>query len=520
MTGQQLHTVCRHLRRLASAQSVGGLSDAQLVERFVGTRDEAAFEVLVWRHGAMVLGLCRRLLRQEQDAEDVFQATFLALVRKASNIGKRESVGSWLYKVAYRAALKARERANRRAAREGPLVETPAAATANDVIWRDIRPLLDAAVHGLPDKYRLPFVLCYLQGKTVSEAAEELGCSRGTVGTRLARARERLRRQLAHRGLTLATGTLMAALAQSHAKAGVPESLIATAVQAAKTGPAGAVSADVASLTEGVLRAMVLTKVKCVAAAVLAVATLVGGVSGFSYHMRAAEPPDGEQDLLVAQLAETPRAGDEARSDTLTIPGWGKSEDPVGDCKFTIARNKLTIQVPPKEHLLDAERGVMNAPRVLQEVEGDFIVQVKVSVDFPQGTKSTVEERTPFFGAGLLLLKDDKTYVRLESAHMISGGTDELSYLNWEIRKDGSWDRQGDASELPLSDKEVYLRLERRDGKVYCGVSTDGAKWNSLEPIEVELPKKVHVGIAACHDTNTGYAPEFSEFKLFRAVTR
>jgi regulation of enolase protein 1 (concanavalin A-like superfamily) len=226
--------------------------------------------------------------------------------------------------------------------------------------------------------------------------------------------------------------------------------------------------------------------------------------------MRAAEPPDGKQELLVAQLAETPRDRDDAKGEKLTIPGWGKSEDPVGDCKFTIARNKLTIQVPPNEHLLDAERGVMNAPRVLHEVEGDFIVQVKV----------TVEARTPFFGAGLLLLKDDKTYIRLESAHMISGGTDELSYLNWEIRKDGSWDRQGDASEMPLSDKEVYLRLERRDGKVYCGVSTDGARWSSLEPIEVELPKKVHVGIAACHDTNTGYAPEFSEFKLFRAVTR
>jgi len=520
MTGQQLHTVCRHLRRLASAQSVGGLSDAQLVERFVATGDEAAFEVLVWRHGAMVLGLCRRLLRHEQDAEDAFQATFLALVRKASNIGKRESVGSWLYKVAYRAALKARERANRRAAREGPLVETPAATTANDVIWRDIRPVLDAAVHGLPDKYRLPFVLCYLQGKTVSEAAEELGCSRGTVGTRLARARERLRRQLARRGLTLATGTLTAALAQSHAEAGVPESLIATAVQAAKTGPAGAVSADVASLTEGVLRAMVLTKVKCVAAAVLAVATLVGGVGGFSYHMRAAEPPDGEQDLLVAQLAETPRAGDEAKIDKLTIPGWGKSEDPVGDCKFTIARNKLTIQVPPKEHLLDAERGVMNARACSRRSRGISSSRSRCRSTSLRAPRARSKSARRSFGAGLLLLKDDKTYIRLESAHMISGGTDELSYLNWEIRKDGSWDRQGDASEMPLSDKEVYLRLERRDGKVYCGVSTDGAKWSSLEPIEVELPKKVHVGIAACHDTNTGYAPEFSEFKLFRAVTR
>src|SRR5205823_3413718 len=122
MAGEPLQGLVRGLRRLAERSS-GGLSDAELLERFVARRDQAAFEVLVWRHGPMVLGLSRRLLRQEQDAEDVFQAAFLALVRKAHTIGKGQAVGSWLYKVAYRAALAARASSSARAARESTRAE-------------------------------------------------------------------------------------------------------------------------------------------------------------------------------------------------------------------------------------------------------------------------------------------------------------------------------------------------------------------------------------------------------------
>jgi DNA-directed RNA polymerase specialized sigma24 family protein len=108
MATEQLHTLLRQLRRLAVSRESSGLSDAQLLERFVAARDEAAFEVLVWRHGPMVLSMCRRVLRHEQDAEDSFQATFLALARKASSIGKRQALASWLYKVAFRIALEAK----------------------------------------------------------------------------------------------------------------------------------------------------------------------------------------------------------------------------------------------------------------------------------------------------------------------------------------------------------------------------------------------------------------------------
>src|SRR5262249_4973150 len=118
MAREQLHTLLRHLHRLTVREEVGGLSDAQLLERFASRRDEAAFEVLVWRHGAMVLGVCRRLLRRAQDVEDAFQATFLMLVRKAGSIHKAQALAGWLYRVAYRVALRARARADRLARRE------------------------------------------------------------------------------------------------------------------------------------------------------------------------------------------------------------------------------------------------------------------------------------------------------------------------------------------------------------------------------------------------------------------
>src|SRR5712692_6766791 len=134
MANGQLDTIIRHLRRIMGPLGDGGLTDALLLERFVTLHDEAAFEVLVWRHGTMVLNVCRRVLRQEQDAEDVFQATFYTLFRKAASIVRRGPVASWLYKVAYRTALEARTRAKRRAALEQPVVDVPEVVTTEDLV--------------------------------------------------------------------------------------------------------------------------------------------------------------------------------------------------------------------------------------------------------------------------------------------------------------------------------------------------------------------------------------------------
>jgi RNA polymerase sigma factor (sigma-70 family) len=189
-----------------------GGADADLLARFQRDGDGAAFELLLWRHGPMVMGVCRHVLRDAHAAEDAFQATFLALARKAGSIGRRESVAGWLYTVAYRVALRARASRARLAAREvtpgGPWPTEPACRPDDGPEWRELRPLLQAEVDRLPPKFRAVVVLCYLEGRTNEEAAAQLGCPKGTVLSRLARARERLRGRLSARGVTLAAAPL------------------------------------------------------------------------------------------------------------------------------------------------------------------------------------------------------------------------------------------------------------------------------------------------------------------------
>jgi RNA polymerase sigma factor (sigma-70 family) len=159
MSSAQLRTLLRHLHR-TTAVPAEGVSDAELLERFVTRRDECAFELLVWRHGAMVLGTCRRILRHHHDAEDAFQATFLLLARKARSVRRGAALAGWLHRVARRVALRARGQAGRAAQ---PLGEGPAAPEAESAaVWADLRPVLDEEVGRLPEKYRLAVQLCYL----------------------------------------------------------------------------------------------------------------------------------------------------------------------------------------------------------------------------------------------------------------------------------------------------------------------------------------------------------------------
>jgi RNA polymerase sigma factor (sigma-70 family) len=291
MTTRSPSPVLRLIHRLAAPPG-GDAADACLLERFRARRDEAAFAALVGRYGRLVLAVCRRVLRHEQDAEDAFQATFLALVRKADSIGKQEAVGSWLYGVAYRIAAKARAGAARRP-RPSALTDVPAGAAEHGG-RHELRAALDEEINRLPPRYRTPVVLCYLEGKTAEEAARQLGCPRGTVLSRLARARDRLRPRLARRGLALSAGALATGLA-SQAQAVPPETLVALTSRAAlacTAGPAGiaAIPVPVATLTRGALRAMTLTKLGRIAAGLLAVAA-VGGGAAVSFTYRAAAGP-------------------------------------------------------------------------------------------------------------------------------------------------------------------------------------------------------------------------------------
>jgi len=307
MSHRPYQAVLHHLGRLLGRQEREVSTDAELLERFVAARDEAAFESLVRRHGGLVLGVCRRVLRSEQDVEDAFQATFLALVRKAGSVSKGGSVGSWLYKVAYRVALEARRRAVRRAAREQPLEGPPAVGASCDVVWRDLRPVLDEEVSRLPAKYRVPFLLCHLEGKTTDEAARQLGMPRGTVGTRVARARERLRSRLTRRGVALSSGLFSSVLAERLASAAVPASLVSAAVRAASASaagpaPAGFVSASVITLVEGVCYTMFVTKLKNAVLATLLLGLVGSGTGVLASRLARAEP--GEEPAVARPAAQ------------------------------------------------------------------------------------------------------------------------------------------------------------------------------------------------------------------------
>src|SRR6266498_2094287 len=197
MATSVMNPVIHQLRRAVLLRDGAGLTDGQLLESFLSGNDEAAFEVLVRRHGPMVWGVCRRVLRDHHDAEDAFQATFLVLVRKAASVVPRELVGNWLYGVAYRTATSAKAMNARRRVKERSAAKPEA---CEEAAWTDVRPLLDEELSRLPDKYRIPIVLCDLEGETRREAARQLGWPEGTLSTRLRAGRHLLAKALARRG--------------------------------------------------------------------------------------------------------------------------------------------------------------------------------------------------------------------------------------------------------------------------------------------------------------------------------
>ncbi len=286
--------VVQHLRRAALLRGGNDPSDGQLLERFLGRGEELAFEALVRRHGPMVFGLCRRLLGNSHDAEDAFQATFLVLARKAGSIRQREAVGSWLYGVAYRTARDARARLARRRAREQQARDKLVKKTEPESSRAELLEALDYELSRLPDKYRLPVVLCELEGRKRKEVAAQLQIPEGTLSSRLATARRMLARRLSRHGFSCTAGVL--SLAASAARAEVPAALVtATTKVVAMLGAgqglaAGAISANVTALTEGVIRAMLLTKLKIATLAVLAVCGFGAGLAFLPFGAGAGQP--------------------------------------------------------------------------------------------------------------------------------------------------------------------------------------------------------------------------------------
>ena len=268
---------------------VGDLSDGQLVQRFLTARDgadQAAFTALVERHGPMVLGVCREVLGNSHDAQDAFQATFLVLARKAGSVRKADSLASWLHGVARRVAMRAKAEAARRRVYERRSAAMKAVQLERQGGSPEGWPELHEEIARLPERYREPVVLCYLEGLTTEEAALRIGCPQGTILSRLSRARERLRGQLERRSLASPT-TLLATGLTHRAMEALPAGLLDTTVRAAigfagrQTSEAGLASASATTLAKGVLHTMAISKLKILVAMALACGFAWGGVRTF-----------------------------------------------------------------------------------------------------------------------------------------------------------------------------------------------------------------------------------------------
>ncbi|HTU93571.1 MAG TPA: sigma-70 family RNA polymerase sigma factor [Gemmataceae bacterium] len=301
MAKEQMGVVLREIRRLVGGSPGDEPTDGQLLHRFAECRDEAAFDGLLRRHGPLVFGVCRRVLGEVQDAEDAFQATFLILARRASALDRRGSVAGFLYMVAYRIALRAKADAARRRERERKAAKAMAIETADEWLWREVRPVLDEELQRLPEKYRLPILLCYLEGKTQQEAAGLLGWTKGTVSGRLARARDILRGRLLRRGQSLSAAALSAGLTDS-ASAALPASLRKASLDAALRFAVGQSATGAAvNLAQAALREMGWFQGKAIASLLLTVAVLAAATGTLLPHLAAPPQPQPNRDEKAKQ---------------------------------------------------------------------------------------------------------------------------------------------------------------------------------------------------------------------------
>jgi RNA polymerase sigma factor (sigma-70 family) len=319
MANGRLGPVLGHLRHLLGASTAGSRTDGQLLDDFVSHRDETAFAALLQRHGPMVFGVCRRLLPDPHEVEDAFQATFLVLLRKAGSIAKVESVGSWLYGVAYRAASRARSQLQKRQARQRPLVDAPEEEASALAEVRELKGILDEELHGLPEKYRAPLVLHYLGGKTKGETARQLGWSEGTVSGRLFRGRQLLQARLARRGLAVPAGLAALELANAGAAA-APVRLLEATLQAAlhlRAGlAAGAVFSERAlGMAEGVARGLFATKLKVGAGLLVLMSALAVGAAWVARQGWPGQAPAARQEAPPAERAGAVRKNPPKQAD-------------------------------------------------------------------------------------------------------------------------------------------------------------------------------------------------------------
>lgn len=361
-------TVLRHLDRLR--RPAVELSDGELLQRFVRSRSESAFAALVERHGPLVLDVCRRILGDPHDAEDAFQATFLVLVRRAESLRPTGLLAGWLHGVASRVAHKARARSMRWRCREREVPDVPSNPIV-DPDGSDLRLILDEEVGRLPEKYRRPVILCYLQGRAYTEAARQLGCPPGTISGRLARARNLLRARLQRRGIVLAApllGTVLAGQAPAAISGLLVRMTVRTALLFAARNPAG-IATSILALTEGVTTTMLVRTLKTALVLLLGVGLLAGGTNAWVEEGRGLPG--------AARAADSQAVGASAGQKALSETVWADLAD-TDNAKTTRAVYALAAAGPQVATAYLAER------LVPVKVEEKKLEELIADLDSPQ----------------------------------------------------------------------------------------------------------------------------------------
>jgi RNA polymerase sigma factor (sigma-70 family) len=446
-----------------------GRTDGQLLSAFIDRRDDAAFEALVRRHGPMVFGVCRRLAGNHHDAEDAFQATFLVLARRASSVRPREGVANWLHGVALRTAMKARAMTAKQRVREKQVTEMPEPEAARQDPWPDLRPLLDQELNSLPEAYRLPILLCDLEGKTIREATQQLGWPQGTLASRLARGRKLLARRLAIRGVVLSAGSLAAVLSRNAASAGVPTSVLSNTIKAAGQATPRVISAKAAALTEGVLKAMLMSKLKAVIAVVLILRLVAAGATVLA--CRTAAGPEDKRP--AAEKPMEPAAKQEKDKDIVTA--WG---DEVGGLQAGLGYQpgqKRAYSHGETVRLVVRVRNVGKEGVKFQYLR-KFFIENPPAVTDGEGKAVTLERVTVF---GLHIPED---------VSLASGKEVELYELTLELRP-ASESRKGGFSTLYGTGK-FQIQYERVLGNSSSGTITLDPALSKLATGKLELDVK------------------------------
>jgi RNA polymerase sigma factor (sigma-70 family) len=359
----------RSVRRAVLSRGGGGLTDGQLLACFLERHDSAAFEGLLRRHGPMVLGVCRRILGDSHDAEDAFQAVFLVFVRKAGSIAPREAVGGWLYGVAYRTALEARNKRGRRRAKEKQVDAMPEPTVEPDDTWRELKPLLDKELNRLPEKFRVPVVLCDLEGLPRRQVARQLGLPEGTLSSRLHTARRTLAQRLSRYGFALSGGALAASMTR-RASAAVPAPLVASTVKVA-SGQAVAATAAVA-LSKEVLKTMFLAKLKLAVGAVMVTAAL--GAGGVAYQVSGPRPAQAAPEAKPVSELEALRKENELLKLNLQVV-----LEKVRAQEAELRAAKAREEVLGKQRAADAQRTYGEAVALYESVLAARLDTVKSS---------------------------------------------------------------------------------------------------------------------------------------------